>query len=443
MTRAPLAPSGLFALLKRFVFGYDTAMQPDGFEDGPRLNRSQSPVAQPSSDYLFTALDEAATNFLCRFSFSEMQRLQFRLKQVDVHVPAHLASLASWLLQTPSEARREAAANKLRALDPEFRLDLTGFTAWNVCIGQPPATSQAGAIVEELHVYTRTGVGQPGIQFAFVGELHNHASLTRDLLKQQHERNERKAAAQGRTQGAGGHSLTYRCTGTGEMRTLAQFPVLVGSGDEADLHLAAQAVSRVHAAFEIGPNGQLGVRDTSTNGTWLNGSRLRHNEFHPLGARGQIRFCAPAGDARSIELQYTVSSGGREATELIGPAARAPDTTPVIGQTPTARASGTGPRAPTQPAGDLVVEKWIGDGHMVREVAARLPYVLSHAETRVRLSSAGQEGYVLGELQAGEATIDGSAVPRFFVLGTDGRKSLRLGKACAVALHPLAKGAAA
>lgn len=423
---------GLLATLTRFVFGYDTAQLPGGFEQRSSEERSASPIAQPSSDYLFAALDETATSFLGRFSFSEMQRLQFKLRQIDVQVPAHLASLATWLLQTPAEARREAAAEKLRALDPGFRLDLTAFTAWNICIGLPPASTQDGAIVEELHVYSRDGAGHAGIRFAFVGELHNHSSLTRAQIKQQHEHSVRKAAAHNAAQGEG-YCLTYRLAGTGEMRTLTRFPMLVGSGDAADLQLVGSAVSRFHAVLEIGPNGQLGVRDTSTNGTWLNETRLRHNEFHPLGARGLIRLCASQGDPRSIELKYTVSTGGREATELIGPMSGKPAATPVVAQAATER-------APTELAGQLAIEKWFGDGHMVRESSARLPYVVSHDGARVRLSSAGQAGFVLGELLSGEAMVEGARTSRFFVLAVDGRLSLKLGNGCSVALHPLARG---
>jgi pSer/pThr/pTyr-binding forkhead associated (FHA) protein len=424
MTPAPVA-LGLLASLKRFVFGFDTASMPEGFDDRPRREPSRAAVAQPSGDYLFSALDEAATNFLGRFSFSEMQRLQFRLKQVDVHVPSHLASLASWLLQTPAEARREAAATKLRALDPEFRLDLSGFGGWNICIGPSAEGAPAGAVVEELHVYTQGGAGQPGIHFAFVGELHNHPSLTRVQLKQQHERTARKA---GGVHADAGHSLTYRFTGTGEMRTLTRFPVQAGSSEEADLHLAGTAVSRLHAVFEVGPNGQLGVRDTSTNGTWLNGTRLRHNEFHPLGARGVMRFCAAAEEPRSVEMQYTVSSGGREATELIGSVGGKAGTTPVIGVTPEQHAAAA-------PASHLTIEKWFGDGHRLREAVAQLPHVVTDAGASVRLSAAGREGFVLAELQSGSVTMDGAPVPRFFVLAADGRRSLRLGQGCSVALH--------
>ncbi|MDB5874646.1 MAG: hypothetical protein JWQ07_4088 [Ramlibacter sp.] len=420
---------GLLAILKRFMFGYDTTEMPVGFEPAGH-EPSQSPIAQPSAAYLFAALGEAATSFLGRFSFSEMQRLQFRLKQVDVHVPAHMASLAEWLLQTPADARREAAATKLRVLDPDFCLDLTGFTAWNICVGQPPNPSHAGAVVEELHVYTQGGTGHRGIQFAFVGELHNHASLTRRQLKEQHEQGARKVAAQAGAKGDG-HTLTYRLVGNGEMRIHTRFPLHVGSSDDADVRLAGPAVSRVHAMFEIGPNGQLGVRDTSTNGTWLNDTRLRHNEFHPLGARGAIRFCAGAGDARSVELHYTVSANGRETTELVGSISRQLDTTPVLGQEPT-------PRALTQTVGRITVEKWFGDGHMVREAAARLPYVVSHGNARVRLSPTGQAGYVLGELQSGEAMLGEAPVPRFFVLAVDGKRVLQLGQGCSVALQPLA-----
>jgi hypothetical protein len=83
-------------------------------------------------------------------------------------------------------------------------------------------------------------------------------------------------------------------TGTcrGEQISLAKLPCVVGKmRDYVDQVLDDSSVSRMHARFAVEGDGSISVRDlNSTNGTWLNGERLRPNESRALQQGDHLRL---------------------------------------------------------------------------------------------------------------------------------------------------------
>ena len=83
-------------------------------------------------------------------------------------------------------------------------------------------------------------------------------------------------------------------TGTcrGEQISLAKLPCVVGKmRDYVDQVLDDSSVSRMHARFAVEGDGSISVRDlNSTNGTWLNGERLRPNESRVLQQGDHLRL---------------------------------------------------------------------------------------------------------------------------------------------------------
>ncbi len=78
----------------------------------------------------------------------------------------------------------------------------------------------------------------------------------------------------------------------GERISLANLPCVVGKVREyVDQVLDDSTVSRMHARFSIGLDGEMTVKDlNSTNGTWLNGERLAPNESRPIRQGDHIRL---------------------------------------------------------------------------------------------------------------------------------------------------------
>lgn len=78
----------------------------------------------------------------------------------------------------------------------------------------------------------------------------------------------------------------------GEKISLETLPCVVGKVREyVDQVLDDSTVSRMHARFSIGTDGEMTVRDlNSTNGTWLNGERLAPNESRPIRQGDHIRM---------------------------------------------------------------------------------------------------------------------------------------------------------
>lgn len=81
---------------------------------------------------------------------------------------------------------------------------------------------------------------------------------------------------------------TYR----GEQISLAQVPCVVGKMPEyVDQVLEDSSISRMHARFAVDQDGKMTVRDlNSTNGTWLNGERLRPNESRTMLRGDRLRL---------------------------------------------------------------------------------------------------------------------------------------------------------
>ncbi len=64
--------------------------------------------------------------------------------------------------------------------------------------------------------------------------------------------------------------------------TLEQATVVIGRGRESDIVLAEQGISRQHARLQYGTTGWTLTDLGSTNGTSVNGQRLRPHEAHSL-----------------------------------------------------------------------------------------------------------------------------------------------------------------
>ena len=74
-----------------------------------------------------------------------------------------------------------------------------------------------------------------------------------------------------------------------DLRTL---PVTIGKAQSyADIILGDPSISRVHARIYKGENGGIEIRDLdSTNGTWINGVRLKPNEKKTVHRGDEVRF---------------------------------------------------------------------------------------------------------------------------------------------------------
>lgn len=74
----------------------------------------------------------------------------------------------------------------------------------------------------------------------------------------------------------------------------SEMPFYIGRDDNAcDLVLADATVSRRHCVLQMRGN-QIGLLDTSTNGTFVQPGRAAalqiHNEFYPLVGKGTLRL---------------------------------------------------------------------------------------------------------------------------------------------------------
>ncbi|MEW6518151.1 MAG: FHA domain-containing protein [Thermodesulfobacteriota bacterium] len=97
--------------------------------------------------------------------------------------------------------------------------------------------------------------------------------------------------------------MILRDAATGKEYSIS-LPCLIGRGREADLVLPDPAVSHRHALLE-GTDDQVWIKDLeSTNGVWVNGSRISaRTSLHPgdFIQLGQLKFLLPAPAAASAE----------------------------------------------------------------------------------------------------------------------------------------------
>ena len=71
---------------------------------------------------------------------------------------------------------------------------------------------------------------------------------------------------------------------------VSRFPVVIGSGRDADCRIDAPAVSRRHALIDRDDRGLFITDLESTNGTWVNGRRLPSGRQSPLSDGDRVRL---------------------------------------------------------------------------------------------------------------------------------------------------------
>ena len=90
---------------------------------------------------------------------------------------------------------------------------------------------------------------------------------------------------------AAGPRLVPMKKGKGKEAAVKPLPFLIGTlSGEANLLLPGHSVSRIHARIEEEDGQYMIVDCRSTNGTWVNGIRLRPEERYPLREGDVIRF---------------------------------------------------------------------------------------------------------------------------------------------------------
>lgn len=66
--------------------------------------------------------------------------------------------------------------------------------------------------------------------------------------------------------------------------------ITIGRGDDADICVDDELVSRRHATIRILPLGKMEIRDFSKNGTYVNGIRLAVNKPYPVTRKDVVSF---------------------------------------------------------------------------------------------------------------------------------------------------------
>lgn len=66
--------------------------------------------------------------------------------------------------------------------------------------------------------------------------------------------------------------------------------IVIGRGNEADICIEDELVSRRHATLKILPFGKMEIRDLSKNGTYVNGIRLAVNKPYPVTRKDVVSF---------------------------------------------------------------------------------------------------------------------------------------------------------
>lgn len=66
--------------------------------------------------------------------------------------------------------------------------------------------------------------------------------------------------------------------------------ITIGRGEEADIHIDDELVSRRHATIKFLPLGKMEIRDLSKNGTFVNGIRLAVNKPCPVTRKDVVSF---------------------------------------------------------------------------------------------------------------------------------------------------------
>lgn len=64
----------------------------------------------------------------------------------------------------------------------------------------------------------------------------------------------------------------------------------VGRGEDADIRIDDDMVSRRHASIKLLPLGKMEIRDLSKNGTFVNGVRIAPNKFHKVTRKDVVSF---------------------------------------------------------------------------------------------------------------------------------------------------------
>lgn len=160
---------------------------------------------------------------------------------------------------------------------------------------------------------------------------------------------------------------------TSSMRFASGKALVIGRSETCDWHLPdpGKVVSSRHAEIRCDNNGRFHIRDTSTNGVFLNGSPepLGRDVEAPLSSGDQLRF----GD---YELSVAIKKEAGRATPGPGPEARsglAPSSSPLVAAVPPAQKPSQ--PAPTSEAPPLenginsvlasgLNERFLGDSHV-------------------------------------------------------------------------------
>lgn len=64
----------------------------------------------------------------------------------------------------------------------------------------------------------------------------------------------------------------------------------IGRGEDADIRIEDDLVSRRHATIKLLPMGKMEIRDLSKNGTFVNGIRLAPNKPYPVTRKDVVSF---------------------------------------------------------------------------------------------------------------------------------------------------------
>ena len=263
--------------------------------------------------------------------------LQYIVTKVELLIPPGLHSEGRALLSGPEKYLTKNFKTYLTAKDGDSLINIDQLTQLVVrLVGVPDpvlpfSSRQLGdSEPEELVTYNNPRLENTlnnRLTIVLAARVDTHPEgKTRGQIQAEFARSKANVGVVPRRSGT--HDLVFEVDGV--VKIIDLFPAIVGKGEECDLRLSNEHVSRKHLIIDLDEDSRPRITQKATNDTFLNGKELRLDEKAMLGDSGVIELVHLAAQG-GVLLSYRSQVRGGSAhgsTPIAAPAAARSALTP-------------------------------------------------------------------------------------------------------------------